>query len=44
MVTFEELTAREEVLRKAGMLKGSKVYITEDMSRYGIFIVVQDLS
>ena len=34
MVTFEELTAREEVLRKAGMLKGSKVYITEDMSRY----------
>ena len=44
VVAFEELTAREEVLRKAGMLKGSKVYITEDMSRYGIFLGVQDLS
>ena len=33
MVTFQELTAREEVLRKAGLLKGSNVFVTEDMSR-----------
>ena len=33
VVSFEEDHAREEVLQKAGMLKGSKVYITEDLSR-----------
>jgi len=33
VVTFEEMTAREEVLRKAGLLKGSNVFVTEDMSR-----------
>ena len=33
VVSFEEEHAREEVLQKAGMLKGSKVYITEDLSR-----------
>ena len=33
VVSFEELTAREEVLQKAGMLKGSNIFITEDLSR-----------
>ena len=32
-VTFEEYRDREEVLRKSGMLKGSNISITEDMSR-----------
>ena len=35
VVSFEEDHAREEVLQKAGMLKGSNVYITEDLSRCG---------
>ena len=34
VVTFKELHAREEVLAKAAMLKGSNIYITEDLSRY----------
>ena len=33
VVSFDEDQAREEVLQKAGMLKGSNVYITEDLSR-----------
>ena len=33
VVSFEEDHAREEVLQKSGMLKGSNVYITEDLSR-----------
>ena len=33
VVSFEEATAREEVLQKAAMLKGSNVYIMEDLSR-----------
>ena len=33
VVTFEEFTDREHVLRKAGMLKGSNIHVTEDMSR-----------
>ena len=34
VVSFEEDHAREEVLQKSGMLKGSNVYITEDLSRW----------
>ena len=34
VVCFEEIDAREEVLQKAGMLKGSNVFITEDLSRF----------
>ena len=34
LVTFAEFKDKEEVLRKAGMLKGSNIHITEDMSRY----------
>ena len=33
-MTFEELHAREEVLAKAALLKGSNIYITEDFSRF----------
>ena len=33
VVTFEEFSDREHVLRKAGMLKGSNIHVTEDMSR-----------
>ena len=33
VVTFEEFKDREEVLRKAGLLKGSNIHVTEDMSR-----------
>ena len=33
LVTFEEFKDREDVLRKAGMLRGSTVSVTEDMSR-----------
>ena len=34
VVTFEEVKAREEVLSKAAMLRGSNIYITEDLSRF----------
>ena len=34
VVTFEDFNDREQVLRKASMLKGSNIHITEDMSRY----------
>ena len=33
LVTFEEFRDREEVLRKAALLRGSHVQVTEDMSR-----------
>ena len=33
VVTFEEFKDREEILRKANMLKGSNIHVTEDMSR-----------
>ena len=33
VVTFEEFKDREEVLRKAGVLKGNNIHVTEDMSR-----------
>ena len=33
VVTFEEFKDRDEVLRKAGVLKGSNIHVTEDMSR-----------
>ena len=33
-MTFEEFKDREEVLRKAALLRGSHVQVTEDMSRY----------
>ena len=33
LVTFEEFKDREDVLRKGGMLRGSNVSVTEDMSR-----------
>ena len=36
LVTFEDFTDRENVLRKAGMLRGSNIHVTEDMSRYGL--------
>ena len=35
VVTFEEFSDREHVLRKAGLLKGSNIHVTEDMSRCG---------
>ena len=35
LVTFEEYKDREEVLRKSGMLRGSNISVTEDMSRWG---------
>ena len=34
VVTFEEFKDREEVLRKAGVLKGNNIHVTEDMSRF----------
>ena len=34
VVSFEEFSDREQVLRKAAMLKGSNIHITEDMSRF----------
>ena len=34
LVTFEEFADRENVLRKAGMLRGSNIHVTEDLSRY----------
>ena len=34
LVTFEDFNDRENVLRKAGMLRGSNIHVTEDMSRY----------
>ena len=34
LVTFEEFKDREDVLRKAALLRGSHVQVTEDMSRY----------
>ena len=33
LVTFEEFKDRDEVLRKAGLLKGGNIHVTEDMSR-----------
>ena len=33
VVSFEELHTREEVLKESGKLKGSNVFITEDLSR-----------
>ena len=33
VVTFEEFKDRDEVLRKAGLLKGGHIHVTEDMSR-----------
>ena len=33
VVTFQEFKDREEVLRKAGVLKGNNIHVTEDMSR-----------
>ena len=33
LVTFEDFNDRENVLRKAGMLRGSNIHVTEDMSR-----------
>ena len=33
VVSFEDFSDREQVLRKAAMLKGSNIHITEDMSR-----------
>ena len=34
VVTFEEFKDRDEVLRKAGVLKGSNIHVTEDMPRF----------
>ena len=39
VVTFEEFKDREEVLRKAGVLKGNNIHVTEDMSRWILYIV-----
>lgn len=36
VVTFEDFNDREQVLRKAGMLKGNNIHITEDMSKYRV--------
>ena len=36
LVTFQEYKDRDEVLRKAGVLKGNNIHITEDMSRLEI--------
>ena len=33
VVSFEEFKDRDEVLRKAGLLRGSSIHVTEDMSR-----------
>ena len=33
LVTFEDFSDRCNVLRKAGMLKGSNIHVTEDMAR-----------
>ena len=33
LVTFEEFRDREDVLRKSGMLRGSSVTCSEDLSR-----------
>ena len=33
VVTFEDYKDREEVLRKASMLRSSNIHITEDMSK-----------
>ncbi len=33
VITFEDFKDKEEVLRKAGMLRSSNIHITEDMSR-----------
>ena len=33
VVTFEEFKDRDEVLRKAGLVKGGEIHVTEDMSR-----------
>ena len=43
VVSFEELTAREEVLQKAGMLKGSNIFITEDLSRLSHLVEHSDI-
>ena len=37
VVSFEEFKDRDEVLRKAGVLKGNNIHITEDMSRWARF-------
>ena len=36
LVTFEEFADRENVLRKAGMLRGSNIHVTEDLSRFTV--------
>ena len=33
LVTFEDFNDHKNVLRKAGMLRGSNIHVTEDMSR-----------
>ena len=33
LVTFQEFKDKEDVLRKSGMLKGTNIHLTEDMSR-----------
>ena len=33
VVSFEEFKDRDEVLRKAGLLRGTSIHVTEDMSR-----------
>lgn len=38
VVTFEEFKDRDEVLRKAGLLKGGHIHVTEDMSRKVRFV------
>ena len=44
VATFEEFKDREDVLRKANMLKGTNIHVTEDMSRYTITINCDDCS
>ena len=39
LVTFQEFKDREEVLRKSGVLKGSNIHITEDMSRWANILI-----
>ena len=39
VVTFQEATAREEILAKAGQLKGNNIFISEDLSRTTRFVL-----
>ena len=44
LVTFEEFKDRDEVLRKAGLLKGGNIHVTEDMSRLNYFLLLTSLT